>query len=55
MNYVTRDIASLLDTDLDSALRVQNYIAENWLLDFSECTDPQFRRVVHAVALQLHI
>lgn len=55
MNAVTREIAVLLEVSLDTALRVQNYIAENWLLNFSECSEREFRRVVQAVALHLHI
>jgi hypothetical protein len=55
MNAVTREIAVLLEIPLDKALTIQNYIAENWLLDFSECSEREFRRVVQSVALHLHI
>jgi hypothetical protein len=55
MNAVTREIAVLLEISLDSALTIQTYIAENWLLNFSECSEREFRRVVQAVALHLHI
>jgi hypothetical protein len=55
MNAVTKEIAVLLEIPLDTALKVQNYISENWLLNFSECSEREFKRVVQAVALHLHI
>lgn len=46
MNGVTREIAKLLNISLDEALKVQDYIDRNWLLDYSECTTRQFNNAV---------
>ena len=43
MNIYTRQIMELLDIELPMALMVQE-IMERSDLDFSECTDHQFRR-----------
>ncbi len=43
MNQATRDIAVLLDIPLDEAERVQDRIDEEWLLDWSECTERELR------------
>ena len=46
MNGVTREIAELLSVDLPTAAKMQDYIEEYDLLDFSECSSAQFRHVV---------
>jgi DNA-binding transcriptional regulator YhcF (GntR family) len=43
MNIYTRQIAALLNIDLNTALRVQNEMECNGF-DFSEATDRQFKR-----------
>lgn len=43
MNIYTRQIAALLNVDLDTALRVQDEMECNGF-DFSEATDRQFKR-----------
>ena len=55
MNLYTKEIAVLLKTDLDTALKVQDYIDENWLLDWSECSQKQFDKVVKSVAKELKV
>lgn len=53
MNGNTREIAALLNVSLDDALKVQNYIDNNWLLDWSECSERKFRSVVKSSAKQV--
>lgn len=53
MNSDTREIASLLNVSLEDALKVQKYINENWLLDWSECSQRKFNSVVKAVAVEV--
>ena len=50
MNGVTKDIAELLKVSLDEALKVQDYIDNNWLLDWSECSERKFRSTARSVA-----
>jgi len=50
MNGVTKDIAELLKVSLAEALKVQDYIDDNWLLDWSECSTRKFTQTVRAVA-----
>lgn len=45
MNYVTEQIMELLDVPVEMALAVQDVMDESDL-DFSECTDFQFRKCV---------
>ena len=49
MNGFTKEIAALLNISIDEALKVQDYIDRNWLLDYSECTQTQFNKVVRYV------
>lgn len=53
MNSNTKEIASLLNISLDDALKVQNHIDNNWLLDWSECSERKFRSVVKSVAKEV--
>jgi hypothetical protein len=50
MNGVTKDIAELLKVSLAEALKVQDYIDDNWLLDWSECSERKFRSTARSVA-----
>lgn len=50
MNANTRQIATLLKVTLDEALKVQDYIDSNWLLNWSECSERKFRATVRTVA-----
>jgi hypothetical protein len=50
MNGWTKDIAETLNVSLEDALKVQDYIDNNWLIDWSEVSDVKFNRVVKAVA-----
>jgi hypothetical protein len=50
MNGWTKDIAAVLNVSLEDALKVQDYIDNNWLIDWSEVSDVKFNRVVKAVA-----
>jgi len=50
MNGVTKDIAELLKISLDEALKIQDYIDDNWLLDWSECSERKFRSTARLVA-----
>jgi hypothetical protein len=54
MNQATRDIAELLEIDLDEAKQVQDRIDEDWMLDWSECTTQEFQRaarICHTLVL----
>ena len=53
MNRATYEMAELLKVSLEEALKVQQHIETYWLLDFSECTQTQFNRVVKSVAKQV--
>ena len=53
MNAVTREIAELLKIELEDAFKVQRYIEQNWLLDFSECSQRKFNAVVKSVASEV--
>lgn len=53
MNGVTREIAALVNVSLEDALKIQDYIDNNWLLDWSECSQRKFNSVVKAVAKEL--
>jgi hypothetical protein len=50
MNAVTKEIANLLGVSVEQALKVQTYIEDAWLLDFSECSERKFKSVVRQVA-----
>ena len=45
MNYYTRQIAKILDIDIEDALRIQDEMQCNGF-DFSECTANQFMREI---------
>jgi hypothetical protein len=49
MNGVTKEISELLNVSLEEAIKIQDYIECNWLLDFSESTQTQFNNVVRYV------
>ena len=53
MNADTKAIADLLKVSLEEALAVQTFIDDNWLLDWSECSERKFRSVVRLVAKNL--
>jgi hypothetical protein len=46
MNSQTKDIAALLKVSLNDALKVQDYIDDNWLLDWSEASQRKINKVV---------
>lgn len=50
MNGATREIAAMLSISLDDAKKIQDYIDNNWLLDWSECSQRKFNTVVKSVA-----
>lgn len=50
MNGITREIAQILKIELSDAVKIQNYIDNNWLLDWSECSQSMFERVIRRVA-----
>lgn len=53
MNGVTRDIMRIANVDVDTAIKIQNTIDEYGMLDYSECTDRQFRRAItEAIKIQ---
>jgi hypothetical protein len=54
MNSDTKAIADLLKVSLEEALKVQTFIDNNWLLDWSECSERKFRSVVRSVAKQVN-
>jgi len=54
MNNDTKAIANLLKVSLDKALEIQTFIDNNWLLDWSECSERKFRSVVRSVAKELN-
>jgi|TARA_R110000796_G_scaffold39383_4_gene98285 hypothetical protein len=51
MNQVTHNIAKLLGSTLEEALKVQQKIEADWLLDFSECSTRQFNKVVRSIGV----
>lgn len=53
MNGFTKEIAQLLKVELADAYKVQRYIDENWLLDWSECSQRKMNSVVKAVASEV--
>jgi hypothetical protein len=53
MNASTNEIARILKVSLQDALRVQDYIDNNWLLDWSECSKAKFNSVVRQVWAKL--
>jgi hypothetical protein len=50
MNGMTKKIAEQLNISLQDALKIQDYIDNNWLLDWSECSQRKFKSTVKAVA-----
>jgi hypothetical protein len=55
MNGETKEIARLLKITLKQAYVIQEYIDNNWLLDWSECSERKFRKVVKEVAKELQV
>jgi hypothetical protein len=55
MNAETREIARLLKITISEAYSIQEYIDNNWLLDWSECSERKFRKVVREVAKELQV
>ncbi len=53
MNMYTREIAEILSITLEAAKKVQDYIEENFDLDFSECTNRQFKSAVLQAAKEM--
>jgi hypothetical protein len=53
MNADTKAIASLLKITLEQALTIQDYINDNWLLDWSECSERKFNKVARQVWAKL--
>jgi hypothetical protein len=53
MNIDTQRIAQLLNISLENALKIQDHIDNNWLLDWSECSERKFRSVVKSVATEV--
>lgn len=49
MNGYTKDIAALLNVDIETALKIQKTIDEQNLLDYSECSTTRFNKVVKYV------
>jgi hypothetical protein len=49
VNRFTQDIAEIANVDLETALKIQNFIEEDDLLDFSEATKAQFKRAIKMV------
>ena len=50
MNGITKEIAALLNVTLEDASKVQRYIDQQWLLDYSACSQRKFNSVVKQVA-----
>jgi len=55
MNGYTRDIAKFLGIDLDKALKIQNLIDKNDLLDWSECSQRKFEAVVNRISKTINL
>jgi hypothetical protein len=53
MNSTTRQIAQLLNISKEEAYKVQDYIENKAMLDFSECSQRRFNAVVKSVFVQL--
>jgi hypothetical protein len=52
MNMYTKEIAALLKTDIEFALKVQDQMEENGI-DYSECSTAQFNRAAKTAAAEL--
>ena len=55
MNQSTKDIANLLNCSLDVALRVQDAIDEDNLVDWSEDSAKKINKMVFLVARELNV
>ena len=44
MNMYTKEIAKILNVSIDQAKLVQDYIEENFDIDYSECTTKQLHK-----------
>lgn len=53
MNQYTKDIAELLNCDLVTALRVQDFIDDAELIDWSEDTKYKMNKVIREVAREI--
>lgn len=53
MNGMTKQIAEQLNVSLQDALKVQDYIDNNWLLDWSEDSKRKINNTIKAVAAVL--
>lgn len=53
MNSNTKEIASLLKVSLEDAFKVQEYIDNNWLLDWSDASQRKINSTVRSVAKEI--
>lgn len=55
MNGYTKEIAKVLNVSIDKAVLVQDYIEENFDIDYSECTTKQLHKYALVGALHCNL